>query len=72
MTSCFLVDTFKGPGSSESLQNLLQDQFHGPTTAPITVSVSSEHFYIRYTQKKNKKTKAIAKDIYSICPTYVH
>ena len=38
---CFVVQTFKGPMSSQALSSLLQDQVHGPTTAPITVSVSS-------------------------------
>ena len=39
---CFVVQTFKGPMSSQALSSLLQDQVHGPTTAPITVSVSSD------------------------------
>jgi len=37
----FVVQTFKGPMSSQALSSLLQDQVHGPTTAPITVSVST-------------------------------
>ena len=37
----FLVQTFKGPVSSQALSSLLQNQVHGPTTAPITVSVSA-------------------------------
>jgi len=37
----FVVQTFKGPVSSQALSSLLQNQVHGPTTAPITVSVSA-------------------------------
>lgn len=33
--------TFKGPVSSQALNSLLQGQVHGPTTAPITISVST-------------------------------
>ena len=34
------VETFKGPMSSKALSSVLKTQLHGPTTAPITVSVS--------------------------------
>ena len=34
----FPVNTFKGPDASETIA-LLKQQVHGPTTAPITVSV---------------------------------
>lgn len=34
------VETFKGPVSSKALSSVLKTQLHGPTTAPITVSVS--------------------------------
>ena len=37
----YSVQTFKGPVSSQALNSLLQGQVHGPTTAPITVSVST-------------------------------
>ena len=37
----YSVRTFKGPVSSQALNSLLQGQVHGPTTAPITISVST-------------------------------